>query len=260
MPLCQDRAAKELNEKGYSLVKYPRANIAPLDLIAGERSPLEWLGPINQVWKGKLPVPDAAEALAPNFTVQRSDEFKGSIGVRILQGLVRNIGGNVATSASVSSSMSFTYENPKHLSVSPFLLGEFLKNGDLDSDNAVLKRYLEVENAIDTHFFVITEVLRARKLLVRVSGESSSEVTADAAALQGLANANAAITTRSAQESEVAFDGAVDITFAFRAYELGYVRGKWTVIGATRENLSSGRDANESAALFGDRPVALTFN
>jgi hypothetical protein len=194
----------------------------------------------------------------PAFTHRDSDEFKGSIGIKILQGLIKNIGGNVGASLSISSSLSFTYDSPKQFSIAPFTVGAYLKDGDLDSANPVLKRYLEVDNAIDTRFYVITEVLRARKLLVRIIGSNSNAVTADAAAVQGLASGNASITKKSERENEITFDGNVDLTFAFRAYELGYVEGKWTVIGsAPKDQFLAAGAAADNAARFGDRPVAF---
>jgi hypothetical protein len=260
MPLCRDRAAKELSDKGYNLVRYPRANIQPLDVIAGESSPLEWLGPLTQIWAGTLAAPTAAKSKVPNFTYQRSDELKSSIGVKLLQGLISNIGGaNAAANVSVSSSLSFTYQGPELYGVPPLNVGAYLKVGDLDEKNIVLKRYLEVDNATDTHFYVITEILRARKLLVRVTGSSAAALSADVSALQGLASGSASVSNQSSSVSEITFDGGVDLTFAFRAYELGYVDGEWTVIGAAPASayLSPGSASKDTPVRFGAAPVAL---
>lgn len=256
MPLCKDRSAKELNEKGYSLVRYPRSDISPLDVIAGEQSPLQWLGPLSQVWTGKQEVPVATESNVPNFTYQRSDEIKGSLGVRVLQGLIKNLGGDAGASVTVSSKLSFTFEAPRQFGVAPFKLGAYLKSGDLDVHNPFLARYLEVDSAIDTRLYIITEVLRARKLLVRLSGSTSSELSADVASLQGLLAGKVSVANQSSQSSELAFDGEQDVTFAFRAYELGYVDGAWVVVGAAdRDNFLSG--PTQAAARFGDRPVVV---
>lgn len=255
MPLCKDRAAQELNDKGYCLVRYPRADIAPLDVIAGENSPLQWLGPLAQVWTSDSEAPAATQSGVPNFTFQRSGEFKGSIGVKILQGLIRNVGGDAEGKVTVASTLSFTFEAPQRYGVSPFNLGVYLKSGDLDTENPFLQRYLDIENAIETHLYVITEVLRARKLLVRVSGSTANEVSADVAALQGLAVGKTHISHQNSRYSELAFDGARDVTFAFRAYELGYVDGNWIVVGAA-ETDSFLAGANEPAR-FGGRPVLL---
>jgi hypothetical protein len=259
MPICKDRAAKELNDKGYSLVKYPRVNIVPLDVIAGDSSPLDWLGPLTQVWSGGSNPPTSTENNAPNFNYQRSDEFKGSLGVKILQGLIKNIGGvNAGASISANSSLSFTYEAPKQLVISPLTVGAYLKTGDLDSENPVLQRYLQADNATDTHFYVITEVLRARKLLVKVTGVNEADLSADVTALKGIASGNAAVSQKSSKESEIAFDGNVDLTFAFKAYELGYVNGKWTVIGAAPDgSYLAARPEVAQPATLGDRPVIL---
>lgn len=260
MPFCNDKAARELNDKGYSLVKYPRTNILPLDVVAGESSPLNWLGSLTVVWTGKETPPSAIESSAPNFLDSRSNEIKGSLGIRILEGLLKNIGAaNADARGSISSTLSFTYESPRQLAVSPLQLGAFLKQGDLDLDNPTLKRYLEIDRALETRFYVITEVLRARKLLVRVSGENTVALEADVRALQSLAAASSSINQKSSRDVEIAFDGNTDLTFAFKAFELGYVDGEWVMLGAGPSGgyLSATGDTQEPVT-FGPRPVALT--
>jgi hypothetical protein len=259
MPLCKDRAAKELSDKGYSLVKYPRVNIAPLDVVAGDTSPLDWLGPLTQVWSGGSNPPTPAQNTAPNFNYQRSDEFKGSLGVKILQGLIKNIGGaDAAVTISSNSSLSFTYDAPKQLVISPLAVGGYLKTGDLDSANPVLQRYLQTDNATDTHFYVITEVLRASKLLVKVTGTNEADLSADVSALQGMISGKTEVNHNNSKQSEIAFDGKVDLTFAFKAYELGYVNGRWTVIGAAPDGAYLEAAAETARpARWGDRPLIL---
>jgi hypothetical protein len=257
MPICSDRAAKALSNEGYNLVRYPRPNIMPLDILAGAQSPLQWLGPIRVVWKttAAAPVPEVGNT--PKFTYERSGEFKGSLGMKILQGLLGGALKDVAANASIaaSSTLSFAYESPTQLSVALFDIGEYLQTGDLNSENMAIKRYLAIDNALETHFYLITEVLRARKLLVRISGGSAQSLQADATALQGLVAGHAEIANKRENSTEVAFDGGEDVTFAFRAYELGYVDGQWVLIGAADKTafLSGG----SAGAQFGVLPVQI---
>jgi len=256
MPFCQDRATKALNAQGYSLVRYPRANIAPLDLVAGESAKLDWLGPLSDVWTARAPAPAPVEINSPNFTYQRSGEFAGSIGVRILQGLIRNVGGNVKGNVTISSTLSFTYEAPKQYSIAPTAVGKILSSGDLDVNHPLVRRYVDEENALDSRLYVITEVLRARKLLVRVTAADEATAAADAQALQGLASGSASVSSKDERHSEIAFDGSVDLTFAFRAFELGYVNGRWDMLGAAPDDrFMGGGSQSAGPARFGDTPM-----
>lgn len=255
MPTCRDSATAELSKRGYNLIRYPRPGIAPLDIVAGERSPLQWLGPITDVWTGKLAPPTYTESNAPSFGAQRSGSFRGSLGVKILQGLLRNIGGDVASDLSVSSSLSFAYENPTRRRIDPTKLGAYLKEGDLDIGNVMIKRYLKIDNAIESRFYIITEVLTARKLIVQVSGSANATASVDAIALQTLLSSNASVDTKNLRTSEVSFDGAVDLTFAFQAYELSYDDEQWRVIG-TAENEFLADDVRTSP--LGTQPITIT--
>ena len=92
MPRCVDRTGKALSDKGYNLVRYPRPNIMPLDVIVGAQPPLEWLGSLSLVWHAGSDVPAYSTGDVPNFSYTRSSEFKGALGVRILQSLLRDFG------------------------------------------------------------------------------------------------------------------------------------------------------------------------
>jgi hypothetical protein len=254
MPLCKDRATKELAEKGYSLVRYPRPNIAPLDMIAGSRSPLEWLGPLTECWKGATNPPNAIQGDVPDFIFKQSSDFKGSIGVRILQGLIQNIGGKADANVSISSTLSFTYDAPKLYAVSPASLGNYLKEGDLDTAHPMIRRFLKIDNAIDSRFFVVTEVLQARKLLVEVTSTSAGNAAADVETLKNLASGNLSIQGQSGNSVQVAFDGGVYLTFAFRAFEFAFITGRWEVMGVTGGDDHLGP---ADAAIFGEHPITF---
>jgi hypothetical protein len=259
MPLCKDRAAKALGDNGYSLVKYPRPNIAPCDVLAGSDSPLDWLGALSTIWTTQSAAPTPADGQVPDFSYKRSDEIKGSIGVKILQGLIKGIGGNVNANLQISSSLSFTYEKPT-LKVIPLLaLGVYLKQGDLDTANPAVERYLKMDDdSTDSRFYIVTETLRARKLVVRVTGANSTAVSVDVSAIQGLATGNASVAKTSETTSEITFDGNTDLTFAFKAFELGFIEGKWIVVGAASSGTYlEAKSAVAKPALFGDRPVSL---
>jgi len=256
MPICRDRTTKALSDKGFNLVRYPRRNIMPLDVLAGVTSPLEWLGPLPVVWVGKMPIPQPESGAGPRFEFESSDEIKASIGIKILQGLIGSTGsGKGNAEIAISSTLSFSYEAPQQLSISLFEVAEYLQSGDLKLDNIAIKRYLDIDRAIDSHFYLITEILRSKKLLVRVSGSSSEAVTADAAAIQGLASGQAAVSNSRQGSTQVTFDGEDYVTFAFRAYELGFVNGEWVLIGAVDKTKFMSADG--TACIFGTSPVAI---
>jgi hypothetical protein len=257
MPRCVDRTGKALSDKGYNLVRYPRPNIMPLDVIVGAQPPLEWLGSLSLVWHSSSEVPAYSTGDVPKFSYTRSSEFKGALGVRILQSLLRDFGvANASAQMSISSSstLSFSFEAPRQLSVPLFSVAEYLRAGDLSIDNPAVKKYLTIDNAIESHFYVITEVLRSRKLTVRVTGSNSESIKADASALGGTASGLLDASNSNDRSIEVAFDGTADVTFAFKAFELGYQNGSWVLIGSADTAVFLSGDRSNP---FGVAPVAI---
>jgi hypothetical protein len=252
MPICKDRAASDLHSKGYNLIRYPVAEVNPLDVLGGDRAPLQWLGPLTVVWKSSGDVPVAKTSDAPHFQFERTDEFKSSIGIRILQGLLSNIGGNLDAKASISSTISFTYQSPSRQVIDPLRIGKFLKFGDLDSENVALQRYLDPKSELDQHLYVVSEVLKSRKLLVRVSGSSDVSVAADVKTLQGLAASQTSAAVTQGKTAEIGFEGDTELAFAFRAFEIAYVDGKWSLSGQTEAHM----DENPPAA-FPATPLSV---
>jgi hypothetical protein len=218
-------------EQGYNLVKYPRADIGPLDVVADVGGRFEWLGGIGQIWNSTAAVPAAGQSTAPDFQYDRSDEYRGAFGLQILQGLLSGIGGSARGNISKRTTLTFQYHDPERIAVAPFAVGSYLKGGDLDLDNPFLQAFLKTDDEFDSDFFVITEVLRSRRLTVVATNSNSAELAADVQAMAGMANGNVEASAAGQSEKSIRFKGSEPLTFAFKAFEIGFNDGAWAVLG-----------------------------
>ncbi len=242
MPKCMDKTAKAMADQGYNLVKYPRADIDPLNVVADVGGRFEWLGPIDVIWKSAAAAPDPSQSEVPNFEYKRSDEYKGAFGVQILQGLIKSVGGSAKASISRETTLTFQYHDPERHQVPPLAVGSYLKDGDLDLQNPFLAAFLKMDEELESDFFVITEVLRSKRLTVVVANSNSAELEVDVQAVAGMANGTVAASAGSKSEQSVVFEGTQPLTFAFKAFEIGYKNGGWAVLGvaSNAEFLSAG--------------------
>lgn len=256
MPKCVDRTAKAMADQGYNLVKYPRADIDPLNVVADVGGRFEWLGPITDVWSSAVPVPTPNISAAPNFEYTQSNEYRGAFGLQILQGLLRNIGGSGRTSVSKQTTLTFKYHDPERYVVSPLQVGAFLKAGDLDVANPFLAAFLGGDDQSD--FFVITEVLRSQGLTVTAANSNAKELAADVQAMGNLANGTISASATEESQKSIMFEGTQPLTFAFKAFEIAFVDGAWTVLGVASNAEFLSAEAREEPRLFtGGSPVAI---
>ena len=77
-----------------------------------------------------------------------------------------------------------------------------------------------LEKLLDDEVYVVTSVLKTRKIVVTAQGEGGADVAVDVPVIQQAVGGNLKVDAASTQESRVAFEGAVPVAFAFQAVQL----------------------------------------
>lgn len=259
MPKCRDRTTTALLEKGYHMVRYPRADIMPLSVFAKMGAEFRQLGDITSVWQSAAGIPTAATDDGPAFEIRSSDVHRGAFGLKILQGLLKHAGGQAAAKVHRKTSMVFSYEAPQHVFVNPLDAGSFLREGEIDLDNPFLAAFMTSDDGQASDFYLITNVLRSRKLVVTVENSNSHELQLDIEALEKLGKAEVSAAGEGETKRSIVYDGDTDLTFAFQAYEVLYANGKWDVLGAGGEALflSAPSEAPKPSVLSDGTPISL---
>lgn len=235
MALCKDPVTKELNDRGYNLVKLPRVGIEPMDVLGRDNGSLEKLGSIAEVWTSTASVPAvSAPSPAAGITGEKSSDLDLSIGLKLLSNILAGLGGGISL-PSLSAAykhakkVQFTFQNVESTSITPFALGKFLASGALDMSNPFAAHFFGND---ETQEYVIFDVLKSDSLSVTAKSDKGTEVAADVGALSGALNANVKASLSSSASSEVTFKGAVKATFAFKLFEVFFENGKWVPRGA----------------------------
>lgn len=234
MGLCKDPVTKELNRRGYNLVKLPRVGIEPLDVLGREGDSMEKLGSITEVWSSPVapPVPGAA-APAAGIEGERSSDLDIGIGLKLLSNALAGLGGGISLPSlnaafKRAKKMQFRFVNVESQSVTPFALGKFLAQGTLDLSNPFASKYFGND---ETQEYIIFDVLRSDSLNVSAKDERGTSIAADVGALSGALSANVKANVSSAGSTEITFQGNVKVTFAFKLFEVLFEDGKWVPKG-----------------------------
>lgn len=231
MGLCVDPVTKEINKRGYNMVKLPRVGIDPMDVIGREDDAMEKLGSITEVWTSSGPVPvPGAPAPAAGIEGEKSSNLDISLGLKLLANALAGLGGGISLpSLNVAfkraKSMQFKFMNVESVGITPFSLGKFLAAGTLDRTNPFVPKYFEND---ETQEYIIFDVLRSDSISVTAKSETGADVAADIGALSGAVDAKVAVKVGVSGASEITFQGLVKATFAFKLVEVVFANGKWT--------------------------------
>lgn len=230
MALCNDPAVTYLRSLNYNVLRHPRADLVPLDVLGRTDSVAERLGPLDAIWKSSAPKPKPKTVAAANVKAQSTASIKGSLGVKVMDGLLSGFGvGSLGGKFTLSGSkgMRFHFEKPIVLGIDVFAIGGYLSNGDLDESNPAVDRYFYDESA---DVFIVTEVLRTNKLTIEFEAAKAGAAAADVSALQGLLTPQLEVARDTKRDSAITIATREPLSFGFKAQAVQY-NGKWTLEG-----------------------------
>jgi hypothetical protein len=231
MALCNDPAVNYLRNLSYNVLRHPRADLEPLDVLGRTAKAAERLGPLEKVWKTSKPKPTPKQIDAADVKAQSTGSLRGTLGVKVLGGLlsgfgVGGIGGKFGLSG--SKGISFHFEKPELFGVDVLSIGDYLSEGDLDASNVAVERYF-CDDAADV--FIVSEVLRTKKLTIQFEAENQSKAEADVTALEGLLKPQLEIARDTKRTSAITVEAKTPLCFGFKAQSVQYSNGKWTIEG-----------------------------
>lgn len=231
MAICRDKSLKILNDKGYNVVRVPRAGIEPLDLLGRDDGAMEWLGRLGALWQSPTPLPTP---LPPQPSVdiegKRTDSLEIGAGLSLLKGVlsVFNAGAGLDVAYNHASELEFSYTNVQSIRAAPLEIGAYLGRGSTDEHNPVIQRYFLSQAA---EGFVLTEVLKSNQLKVTAKSSHGETVKVDVDQISATLGANAHVTVSQTNDSSLIYSGNVPVTFAFRLLRIAFEDGQWVVQG-----------------------------
>jgi hypothetical protein len=250
MAKCRDKSVQTLNDKGYNVVKLPRAAIEPMDWIGRDDKAMEHLGAISTVLTTTAALPATTSAPVAELSGQQTSRLDLAVGLRVLANVLQAFG---ASSPSLdlgfkkAKSMTFTYGNVTSTKVNIGLAGGYLGASAVMLANPIARHYLADD---DTEAYLITEVLKSNEISIAASDDKGVAVDVDVPVIQGLVGTNVGVKAGSAGSTKVTVTGATPLTFAFKAFEIAFVNGNWTMQG------TEANDGMSFATSVGGGPAA----
>ena len=262
MITCQDPALTYLNDLGFNVVRLPRSGIVPLAVLGkkrGERP--ESLGDLKTIWKSSKPVPTPTEDVATAIKGQVTRALKLSVGITLLEKVLGALGASspsVRLSYQKARTIQFRFGKPKVLTIDPFVVGDFLRSGDLADDNPLIKYFF----GEGYRAYVITEVLQSNAISVTAQDEVGGTIKVEVPEIKGVLKGAVEIEENNSVQGELTYRGKQFLTFGYKAFEIAFVNGRWDLerLPAAEENAMLSADPKVASKTFVGEVVEEEFS
>lgn len=235
--ICADPYLTLLKSFGYCVVRLPKADMKPLQVLAKTRGDLDRLGELSTllVAGSSIPLPPVTvDTQAASVSGKRTSELSAGIGLSILGSIIGAMGGSklgLDTSYSQAKTIAFEFQDVKQDSVEVLKLDLYLADADVNPFSRYVAELLEADD-----LYVTTATIKSREFTVEASKSNGGSVEISIPEIQGVVGANVKVSGKTETASKVTYSGGVPLIFGFQAVRLFYDNGRYTAF----EPLASG--------------------
>jgi hypothetical protein len=233
MGFCTDPSTTYLKRLGYNVVRHPQEGIQPLDLIGMQSGVNNYLGSISKLITN---APTALPAIqadleATDVNGQESSQLKLGIGANILGSVIGAMGGNLGVNTSYTNARTLAFQFTGVLKdrASPLDVGNYLRDGEVDAGNLVLREYVLGNGKL----FLIMETIKTSQLAVRYQRRRGAEANVEIPVIDRLVGGKVSVQLSADSSSTVMYTGDKNLTFGFRCYEVGVESGELRLMASS---------------------------
>jgi hypothetical protein len=217
-----DQSLTFLRQYGYSVFRFPRASAQPLELMHREGKDLTRLGMLpDLVEPGSVTSLEVRREASPGIDIEgkETSRVNVAIGVSILGSFIGALGGGklgLDGGFKKARTVTFQFTGVMEDAVDILSLEKFIKAGKVSS----LIPAGTLEKLLDDEVYVLTSVLKSKKIVVSAQGEGGTSVAVDIPVIREAVGGSLKVDTASSRDSGVKFEGPVAVAFAFQAVQL----------------------------------------
>ena len=225
---CSDPYLKELRSKGYNVVRLPKADIRPLQLLAKRGDALDRIGELATVLPpgGPVPLPPVKlDGQVASLSGQRSGDLSLGIGLSILGTVIGAMGGSklgLDLTYKNAKSVTFEFQDVLEDRIEIAALDQYLAVADVSPFSSYVTKLLEADQ-----LYVTTATVKSNKIAVEAKGSGNTGVDVSVPEIKGVVGGNVKVGSSSERSSKVTFEGSVPLVFGFQAVRLFYEKGRY---------------------------------
>ncbi len=249
---CNDPFVNALKRSGYNIVRLPKADIKPLQLLYKNGDDLERLGAVTKLLTvgESIPVPAVSlDTRTANISGTRTSEMKIGLGLSLLGTVLGAMGGSklgLETQYKNAKTAAFEFTDVSEDKVEIVDLDMYLGDADINPASVHVSKLLEADK-----LFITTAVIKSSKFTFDAKDSNGVGVQADVPAIQGLVSGNVKVGTESSSTTKLTYEGSTPLIFGFQAVQVYYEDGAYTAIkpasGVTMKSLAGSEVKDDGA-------------
>lgn len=221
MSMKRGDAITTLNKLGFDVVRFPRPDIAPLDVVIEFDGRFTRLGPLTSMWRSTGQPPTNQTGSVGDVRSIRSSEIKGGVSVKAgFANLLAHLG--LGAKVENVASVQLVARNPVLTWCPRDQLENYVAHGSQDRSAAASRHLVEERNRA----FIVTDVVASGQLEVIIGGQTKAEAEASAADAMKSIEANANFSHARVEGDTIAYEKTPPLVFGFASSEL-YHDGGW---------------------------------
>jgi hypothetical protein len=220
-----DPILKLLKDFSYAVVRLPRVNIRPLQILEKRGNDLTTLGDVTdlfQVGSATPPVVGADEQAA-FINGKRTRDLEIHVGLSLLGGIIGAMTGSKAELGAAykrASNLAFEFDEVKVNQINQLALNKFLTGAKVDTSVGPIAKALE-----EGRLYVITSTIKSKKFTTEALQSDGTSVGVEVPILQGAVGGSVGIQTGGSSNSKVTFTGDTPLVFGFQAVRMEFEDG-----------------------------------
>ena len=230
MAFCKDKSTTYLEARGYNVVRHPSALLKPLILLGRQNGTTIELGGLDKLtYQSGSALPAInRDTAAADLNGQVTNKLSISIGANILGAVIGAMGGQLGVDVSYTNAerIEFRFIEVTNDSALPIEIGNYLRDGEIDAGNAVLKEYVLGNGEL----FVVTKTAKSKRFEVRFERKNQTGATVKIPVLKGLVGGTIKVDASSDDAATVRFDGPRPLVFGFQCLRIAVLEGEVSLV------------------------------
>lgn len=225
----KDPIVDTLKRFEYNIVRLPRTNISPLQVLQKQGNSFAIIGDLQDLFQpgGALPAvsPDQQAAF---INGQRTDALKVSVGLSLLGGIIGAMTGtqvNLTTAFQKASKIVFHFSDVKHNTIKQTDLRNYL-TASTPLEGGFGK---ELEN---DELYVINSTIKSAKYTVEALDSNGKSVDVAVPIIQQMLGGSVGVKTEGSNQSVVTFEGTAPHVFGVQALRMDFKNKKFVTTKA----------------------------
>lgn len=218
-----------LKAYGYCVIRLPKTDLKPLQIMAKNGKDLDRLGDLTTVLVAgsHIQVPKISENNpAANISGQRTSDISFGIGLSILGSFIGAMGGSklgLDTKYQQAKTIAFEFNEVLEDKIDVAVLDQYLADADVNPFSRYVSEMLEADE-----LYVTTAMIKSKKFTVEAKTSNGTSLQLNLPDIQGIVGGNVKVAGQSQVASKITYEGNVPLVFGFQAVRLFYEKSRYT--------------------------------